>query len=454
MAYNTIPYQEELRQKTEAKTLALIDNSKLSSTQRETIMQYYNALRLGKKIGFERRGRIVAINPKSYKSFESYVRVAITFGEFTKKDYIEVTKFDVEKWQISFQNKLTHMGTRVKPDTIEHYSVILKVFYIWLYGDGTIPKPVEDIQRRRKDIEPLKESEVLTPTEINKLLRACSRNRDKAIISLLFETGVRVGELISCNINDFISYGRYAKVRVRGKTGMRTIAIANCVVYVEQWLNEHPNNHDDNAPLFTSVSENNKFNRLTGRGVACIISRVAERIGITKRYNPHWFRHSGLDYYTRKTHANERDLKMRAGWHRDSSMHFRYIHYGEDEVNENYLKAMGVTTKKRNHNEDKLLEPKECSRCKKIFPDDGSRWLHPPTAKYCHCGQILDIGMLKHIENVQKEADKFAEIMLKQPMGSSVDLSNGTTKALYDSMMQNPLLLDRFKEVLTKNKLI
>lgn len=449
-----IPYEEIKRRTCENRCIKLIDKSKLNNNQKEKITEYFNALRLGNKIYYIHEGKSVILTPKSYTTFENYIRAIIQFSKFIKKDLTKITKQDIEKFQLHLQTKENlKTGKRLKAKTIEQYAITLKVFFIWLYNGQEQPEMVQDIIRKRSALEPIKDNEVLTPKEVMSMIDTCLNRRDKAILSLMFETGCRVGELVACNIDDFINFGRYAKIRLNGKTGIRTVAVSDCVTFIEQWLNEHPFNNDSNAPLFTTESSNNLRCRLSTQAVAGILNRAGETADIKKRYHPHWFRHSGLTHYTNKYHANERDLKIRAGWSESSNMHLRYIHYGEDEVNLNYLKAKGIDVKTHNPKEDKLLDPKVCTRCKEIYPNEPTKWIHPPTAKYCYCGQVLDVTELKRIETLQKDADKFTEILLKQPLPNNIDLTEGTTKALYQSMKQNPLLLDKFKEILSSNNI-
>ena len=224
MGYDKISYKELVKQKFEKTTLRLIAEANMKPIQIETIKQYYNVLRLGKKISCIKNDRLCYMKPKSYKTFESYVRVAIKFGEYLQKDYRLATKLDVENYQIHLSETVSSKtGKNMKKETVDLYSIKLKVFYIWLYNGQEIPEAVEDIQRVKENPKPIPANQVLTPEEVYSMIYACHRNRDKAIISLIYETGCRVGELVSCTIGDFINYGRYAKVRLNGKTGTRNI---------------------------------------------------------------------------------------------------------------------------------------------------------------------------------------------------------------------------------------
>ena len=72
----------------------------------------------------------------------------------------------------------------------------LKSFYKWLYGDDVSPKIVKWIKIDKSVSNKLPE-ELLTEEDIASLLNECKNQRDKAIIALLWDTGMRVGELLN-----------------------------------------------------------------------------------------------------------------------------------------------------------------------------------------------------------------------------------------------------------------
>ncbi|MCA9459645.1 MAG: tyrosine-type recombinase/integrase [Nanoarchaeota archaeon] len=452
---SSIPPEEFKKQQLHNRLTKIIDKSKLNYRQKETIISFYNTLRLGKKLNYVKDLKRASSKPISYKTFYLYVTTVIKFGEFIGKNFEKATKEDIELYQLKLQDtKSSITGIPLKFKTIEQYSVTLKIFYIWLYKSETMPKIVEDIEVSNKGIDPIKENEVLTPADVRSLIENTNKSRNKAVISLLFETGARVGELSNANIEDFLNYKRYAEIRLRGKTGERKIAVTDSIIYVEKWLNEHPDNLNPKAPLFTSDSYKSLTGRLTETGIGQIVKHIGKRVGIKKKYNPHWFRHSSADYYARRYHANERELRLRFGWTPKSPMPSRYLHYDEKEINLNYLKNKGIEVDNDTAEHDFVLEPKICTRCKELFPTDKSKWFHSPTSKYCTCGQVLDKSEIQNMEKLQEQANEFTKILLAQPITNEVDMKQGMEEAMFQTMLNNPLLLDKFKQILSENKLI
>lgn len=119
--------------------------------------------------------------------------------------------------------------------------------------------------------------------------------RDRAIIELLFSSGLRVSELVNLN-RDHINLKR-REFMVRGK-GQK-----DRPVFISDSAAEHVQNYtemriDNLPPLFLSYSRNNisnmtgDYRRLGARSIQRMISKYARLAGITKHVSPHTMRHS------------------------------------------------------------------------------------------------------------------------------------------------------------------
>jgi hypothetical protein len=129
----------------------------------------------------------------------------------------------------------------------------------------------------------------------------------------------------------------------------------------------------------------------------------------------------------------------------------RYLHYDEKTINESYLKNKGIEINNGTTETDLVLEPKICTRCKELYPNEQSKWLHKPSAKYCTCGQVLDKDEIQTMEALQGQAQEFTQMLLQQTP-SSTDLNKGFDEALYQTMVNNPLLLEKFKQILASRE--
>ena len=120
--------------------------------------------------------------------------------------------------------------------------------------------------------------------------------RDKAIIELLFSSGLRVSELVNLNRDHINLKRREFMVRGKGQKDRPVFVSGRAAEQIETYLSAR---HDSLDPLFISYSRNHgatstsgDFRRLTTRSVQSMIGKYARLAGITKHVSPHTMRHS------------------------------------------------------------------------------------------------------------------------------------------------------------------
>jgi site-specific recombinase XerD len=119
--------------------------------------------------------------------------------------------------------------------------------------------------------------------------------RDRAILELLFSSGLRVSELVGLDKDHINLKRREFMVRGKGQKD-RPIFISPAAA---KWLSHYLEKREDNVkPLFVRYSGSKKvdlsgdFHRLTARSVQRLVARYALLAGITKHVSPHTLRHS------------------------------------------------------------------------------------------------------------------------------------------------------------------
>ncbi|NQZ84411.1 MAG: tyrosine-type recombinase/integrase [Nanoarchaeales archaeon] len=422
----------------------------------------------------------------SKQSILRYVNNIIKFGEYIEKNLIDATKEDIDNYKINFKktttqqrieirekklksfgieiprNPLTHKqrnkSPKISQKTIDLYLITIKRFYIWSYNKdnfvmGKIPKLVSNLQINNSsdNIKSIAPNEVLTPQDIKNLIGGTVGARNKCIISLLYESGARIGELVACNIGSIEDLGKYGFIKLDGKTGERRVILVNSLPYIRKLINEHKYKDELNAPLFLSMCYQNRFGRLSNVACQDIINRSAKLIKLNKKTNLHFFRHSKIDSLYRTQGLNERDLRIFSGWSENSNMYKRYVHYGEEAVSDKILKFHGIDINKTKK-VDTAMDKRICVICEERFPERPELFEHSPEVRYCGCGAVLDENEAKKLHKLKEDELKFMKILMSPGIFNNLDVSKGLDNGLINSIMENPLLREKFEEIHKENE--
>ena len=119
--------------------------------------------------------------------------------------------------------------------------------------------------------------------------------RDRAIVELLFSSGLRVSELVNLNRDHVNTKRREFMVRGKGQKDRPVFVSKSAAEHVDAYLAARM---DNLPPLFLSYSRNNitsmtgDYRRLSARSIQRMISKYARLAGITKHVSPHTMRHS------------------------------------------------------------------------------------------------------------------------------------------------------------------
>jgi integrase/recombinase XerD len=310
------------------------------------------------------------------------------------KNFMEVNKEDIITYLSDLER--SKYSTYTKKD----YKVVLKRFFHFL-GKGELVKDVKTtIKENRKKLP----EEILTQAEVKKMIEAADHPRNRVIIAVLYEGGLRIGELASLKIKN-IAFDEYGAVlKVRGKTGERMVRVVGSASLISQWLQMHPRRDDKEAPLWVNLSSNYKKEGITYQGIRQNLKRIAEKAGVEKNITPHIFRHSRATHLAR--HLTEAEMNVYFGWVQGSDMPATYVHLSGRDVDDKILQVEGVKTKEQQKDDE--LKPIECPRC---------QYINSPVSRYCgRCGTILDEGERVKAEIRSRQFEKdFTELATEDP---------------------------------------
>jgi integrase/recombinase XerD len=178
----------------------------------------------------------------------------------------------------------------------------VRQFCRWLLAEGIIDEdPSRTLKSPKTRAVPVKP---LTRAEVTAIIAACRSQRDRAIIALLADTGLRIGELASITIGKLDR--DEMKVYVLGKGGKwRTVPFSpQAARELNLYLRSRGSDRDE-----LWVGRRGPINR---RAVAAVVSHAAARAGIEGVY-PHRFRHSFASRWLEEG-LSEQGLMKIAGW--------------------------------------------------------------------------------------------------------------------------------------------
>jgi integrase/recombinase XerD len=238
--------------------------------------------------------------------------------------------------------------------------------------------------------------DLITENEIIKMLKATRNPRDKAIIALLFDAGIRAGELLGLRKKDIDFNSEPVHITVNGKTGMRQIPIMFSVPYVSKYI-EIMDDLGATDPLWKDLgSRSNGDKSLNQSGLNMMLKKVCKRAGVEKRIYAHLFRHSRASNYANK--LTEQQLKAFFGWTGGSRMAATYVHLSGRDIDDAVLQANGMKPKEQD--KTPTLTIKVCPRCRKV--NDLSS-IHCST-----CGSALDIATVMKEKELENKAEELA----------------------------------------------
>lgn len=221
---------------------------------------------------------------RSLKTIDNYGRYLARFLDFSKIGNPEEIDDDLVRRYRLYLNR-----ENLKRKTQNYHLIALRVFLKYLAKRGIEAMPSERIELARV---PERELDLISEEELERLLSSPKGDdfkslRDKAILELLFSTGLRVSELCSLDREDIDL--KKAEFSIRGKgEKIRLVFISDSAKNaLKKYLDKR---EDVEEPLFVNL-RGKEAGRLTPRSVERIIRYYAAKAGISKKVTPHVLRH-------------------------------------------------------------------------------------------------------------------------------------------------------------------
>jgi len=253
-----------------------------------------------------------------------------------------------------------YMERELSPNTLKDYLLIFRDFFRYLGKADVVDwiKPQNSYTYKTSE-------HVLTREEVEAMCRAAHHPRDRAFISMLYETGARASEICNLRVGDveMTAYGAVVHLgrRENAKTGPRDVIIFSSAVDLALWLSLHPSPDDPESPLWCALPTSNSEGRMTHTAFRKIITTAAREAGIRKRVHLHLFRHSRATELAEV--LNEVELCDFFGWVYGSNMPRIYIHRSKEALQKKLLQLHGV----EEIEQPKSIKIERCPRCNTLF---------------------------------------------------------------------------------------
>ncbi|MBL8158236.1 tyrosine-type recombinase/integrase [bacterium] len=233
---------------------------------------------------------------RSVKTVENYDRYLTRFLDHTKVNSpSKLTEPVVREFRI-WLNRQPGVSGDMKKKTQNYYLIALRAFLKYLRRQG-----IESLNPERIELAKVggRDLDLITADELNRLMKGPTGEslqalRDRAILELLFSTGLRVSELCSLNADIDLTRDEFS-VRGKGDKVRVVFLSSQAKKTIAEYLKKRG---DMGEALFVGYGRGGKSGkgkdagRLTTRSVERIVKHYAVKGGITRKVTPHVIRHA------------------------------------------------------------------------------------------------------------------------------------------------------------------
>ncbi|PPQ47526.1 transposase [Paenibacillus peoriae] len=212
------------------------------------------------------------------------------------------------------------------------FGVSYKPFLHHITKGRNIDKNVLKIREPRRNIK------TLNSTQIQMINEACNNLRDKLLIHVLYEGGLRISEALSLWIEDFdISENTISIRKSKSSSGIRTVFVTeNTLNLFQEYIYMVHSDEVDTNYLFINLTGSNKGEPMKDWAVRSLIKRIKRKVNID--FTPHMLRHT----YATELHNQGIDvgiLQKLLGHAQVQTTMQLYIHPSDELIRQEWLQA-------------------------------------------------------------------------------------------------------------------
>ena len=267
------------------------------------------------------------VEGRSDKTLELYKFFLTRLLRYINKPVKDITEGDLVMYLSMYKNKRNVSNTY-----LDDMRLTFSSFFGWLNSKGFIQKnPVSGIDRIKTEKRIKKP---FTEIELEKLRSKCKIQRDRALIEVLYSTGIRVSELVGLNKND-IDFDTMEMTVIGKGNKERTVYLTMVAgMHLKEYLKTR---NDKNEALFVGLKY--PYNRLKKCGIEEILRKLGKMCNIEK-VHPHRFRRTMATNALNKGMSIEEVKEILGHTKIDTTM--IYCQVSKENVRHSHRKYMSV----------------------------------------------------------------------------------------------------------------
>ncbi len=235
---------------------------------------------------------------RSQKTITNYDHYLTRLQDFAGDINItDITPDLVRKWRLWLNRLGTNTSDEIQKSPQNYHLIALRSFLKYCAKRDISTMPADKIELARVV---RKQVTFLSPEELQQLFDQPNTNtiaglRDRAILELLFSSGLRISELVGLNRTQINLKRREFSVRGKGQKDRPIFVSEEAVKWIEAYLAKR---QDNDQALFIrysgqkAVDRSGNYARLSSRSIQRMIARYARLAGLIKHITPHSLRHS------------------------------------------------------------------------------------------------------------------------------------------------------------------
>lgn len=276
--------------------------------------------------------------PRSLKQY-AYALDAVFLPWCEREGITDIGQIDrpaIDRFTSQLLSRTTEAGQPLSKHSVATYIRPIRLLLNWASREGEDVKARPQLPRRERPVR-----DILSRAEIDQLEHAMTHERDRLIIRVFGDCGLRLDELSRLTAGDLIQAGRKAHLRVHGKRDrIRDVPVPPTLLRrLERLMARRPDERSSDAIFLTHRRGRlGDYDALSKEGVYQVVKEAVARARISKRVYPHLLRHSWMTEMLRRD-MNLVQLSFIAGASPEVIAQ-HYAHLTRDDAYEAMIRAL------------------------------------------------------------------------------------------------------------------